>query len=684
MAAPLSHRLSKGRLQVRSSATSLSDQEGGSSPSQSSAFTGNGVVITKNSVEWRRHETLLGELHGNLQSLSHKVTQLANALKRRPEYSPPPRGDDAELANLQAAVQGARQTAMQAITAAQQAQQETAALRAENMAMKAVPQAAAQAAMQTATQALAAAQQAQQETASLRAEDQAIKAELQAFRDMATGLRNDFRSVHDLKSGLQEVGQLRQEVGTLRPLKQELMTLQQTQQQHSQEVSGLRRSHDQHRQEVTGLKQSQEQHRQEVTGLKQSQEQQRQEVTGLKQSHEQHRQEVTSVRHSHEQHGQELRSLRQHAESGPATHMQVHHVSSELHALKQQLFDSGLLVPKLPPVDKAEEEKVVGTLELDEDVFTARLLVRLGLQKVARMKSIDLDDGLAALTLESDWDSEDSSSTMDEMKDNVAGIVVPDIDGDPGSLYVVTKGWALVCYITFLLQFGIVYIMFRNGKDEGMGCVDHEQSPFSWWVLHASKFLAILTAGVLMGKDIMDAVNYWMVSQLLEPRMNFEVLFCFTLRILLALFLGWANVIVYNALSSPALVWINMSALSFINQMGEAVLAIAKRGVFGHSICKTMTSLNYQLTFRSVYPRWFHTVHTLTMFGCIAFSVVCAAVVFFYPLPLCEGAADEFLGNGTLVLHGHGGHGAHAGHAVHSGGAHVAHAVAHAVAHGHR
>merc|ERR1719253_588833 len=117
----------------------------------------------------------------------------------------------------------------------------------------------------------------------------------------------------------------------------------------------------------------------------------------------------------------------------------------------------------------------------------------------------------------------------------------------------------------------------------------------------------------------MDTVNYWMVSDLLEPGINVEVTLTAIARLAMALFLGWVNFVMLNSLDSPVEVWINMTALAFISQLGEDVLSVARRGVFGDTIGKFMVKLNYQLTFTSEYPRWFTTIHVFTILGCVAF-----------------------------------------------------------------
>merc|ERR1719413_251188 len=111
----------------------------------------------------------------------------------------------------------------------------------------------------------------------------------------------------------------------------------------------------------------------------------------------------------------------------------------------------------------------------------------------------------------------------------------------------------------------------------------------------------------------MDITNYCMVSALIETHCNWEVAITGTLRIGLTALIALANVMIFFGMNSPENVWINMTALGFIGELGEGVLLIAKRGIFGHHISKNITQLNFQLTFVSEYPRWFTTVRSVTV-----------------------------------------------------------------------
>merc|ERR1719379_3198786 len=110
----------------------------------------------------------------------------------------------------------------------------------------------------------------------------------------------------------------------------------------------------------------------------------------------------------------------------------------------------------------------------------------------------------------------------------------------------------------------------------------------TWWTLHVSKALAVVVAGVLMGKDLMDAVNYCLVSCLIEGAKG-EVILTSIARFGLIVFIAVVNVVCFTYLDSPATVWINMTALGFITELSGGILDVAKRGLFGHWTAKTVT-----------------------------------------------------------------------------------------------
>merc|ERR1712187_920184 len=171
-------------------------------------------------------------------------------------------------------------------------------------------------------------------------------------------------------------------------------------------------------------------------------------------------------------------------------------------------------------------------------------------------------------------------------------------------------------------------VNLRHGLDYYAGCFEEAPSPLRWWLLHVSKACAMIVAGVLMGKDVMDTVNYWMVSALLEAHRDYEVALSAVLRICLVATLVGSNILIFLRLTNPASVWINMTALGFIGGLSQEVLSVAKRGVFGHNISQTLNSLNFHLTFHLEYPPWFVWVRGAVLVLSSSVVILFAAIVY--------------------------------------------------------
>jgi len=301
----------------------------------------------------------------------------------------------------------------------------------------------------------------------------------------------------------------------------------------------------------------------------------------------------------------------------------------ELQALRRQLLERGVLIPVRPERDpdecKEEERPPVGTVELREDIFSTRLLLRLGLLKAKR--EADEDEALSS-------DGEYSSMLDDS---NVMGLVVPDVEEGTTAHSKLVYGWGGICSVTFFVQTVVLFIMLGNGLDMGQGeCFEHPPSFSTWFLLHTSKALAMLVAGTLMGKELMDIANYWMVAELLMPNRCVEVMFTAVLRVLMNITLIGANIVIFLSLTNPAEVWLNMTALAFIASLGADVLDVAKSGVFGHHIAKMTTTVNFQLTFVSEYPHWFAYVRTVTTTVMAAIVVSFAYITFTSADPMCH------------------------------------------------
>lgn len=301
----------------------------------------------------------------------------------------------------------------------------------------------------------------------------------------------------------------------------------------------------------------------------------------------------------------------------------------ELQVLRRQLLERGVLMPMLRAERGEEEEEgrpPVGTIELGEDIFTARLLLRLGLMK-----------GQTEAEEEDSLSSDGERSSMILSSSNVAGLVVPEVEEGTSAHFKLVYGWGGICSVTFLVQTLVLVIMLGHGLDMGEGeCFEKPPPLATWLLLHASKALAMLVAGTLMGKELMDIANYWMVAELLMPKRCFEVVFTAALRVLMTITLIGANIAIFISLTNPAEVWLNMTALTFIGSLGEDVLGVAKRGVFGHPISKTMTAMNFQLSFVSEYPQWFAYVRTVTITIMASIVISFAYITFTSADPMCH------------------------------------------------
>jgi len=291
--------------------------------------------------------------------------------------------------------------------------------------------------------------------------------------------------------------------------------------------------------------------------------------------------------------------------------------------LTKSLHERGVLAPKREAPPEEQEIPPVGTIELGEDCFTARLLIRLGYLKARGWKEYNSDEE----------DPENDGGA--DAAENVTGLQEPEILEGHYGYFSVTVGWLGICVLTMILQMLVVVVMLKNGTDAGDDCLEKPPSWSDWLLLHVSKACAMCVAGVLLAKELMDIINYWMVSELLEPTRNIEVAVSAFMRVILTFLVAVASVVIYMSLTSPASVWMNMTALSFIYELSASVLDVSKRGVFGHPICKTMTTLNFELTFLSEYPPWFSYVRSLTLTVCFGSIAIFTAVIFLQADNLC-------------------------------------------------
>merc|ERR1719265_367155 len=148
--------------------------------------------------------------------------------------------------------------------------------------------------------------------------------------------------------------------------------------------------------------------------------------------------------------------------------------------------------------------------------------------------------------------------------------------------------------------------------------------------------MAIIVAGGLMSKDLMDIVNALMVSVLLESHCDIEVAWTCFMRFMMSIVVALAQLDMYRGMVSPASVWINMAALAFINELGMAVNDQGKKGVFGRHIRSALTDVNYNLTFSAEYPWWFPWCQVTSLTLLIIFIIVFSFLAYQAPDPLCE------------------------------------------------
>lgn len=493
-----------------------------------------------------------------------------------------------------------------------------------------------------------------QATAGLQRQVQRIDREVEPLVQQLRVLRQD-------QAQMQQMQQVQQEQASLRQRSEEAM-------RHMQELSQKVQQFDAATGHATEAKREVERLRQEHAVIKQRSDEAERRVqesfrtvdqlkAESQRSLEQLRQEVSSVKN--ESNGAKglqreqmahMRMLDEKTRGMDDLHRlkaTVDTTGSEFWSLKKQLYDAGVLAPPKIP----EPEKVpVGTLELGEDCFTARLLIRLGLMKaqgdalqealaeqssVRELRGMDASD---MFEVASDMSSEAlvaSCGLNENIEEDVTGLAVPEIEQGGHSRTVVTAGWIAICILTLGIQVLIVFIMMLYGIEAGDDCIKESLPPGKWYMLHVSKAAATLAAGMLMGKELMDIVNYWMVSELLETKTSIEVVVTGVLRIALILFIAMANVTIFMTMTSPADVWINMTALGFIGELSSAILDIGKKGVFGHDISKATTSINFSLNFMTDYPWWFNWARGFALIIAFAFIGFFAFLLFIMPDNIC-------------------------------------------------
>lgn len=320
----------------------------------------------------------------------------------------------------------------------------------------------------------------------------------------------------------------------------------------------------------------------------------------------------------------------------------VEHTQREVYTLVRNLYDSGALIPP-KPVQTEEDVVPVGTVELGEDIFSARLLIRLGLLKARserieehlKQKAAPAAIGYSSMELVAVGDEEDSDwdeSSILDWEDNVTGLVLPDMETGGAGWFAVNEGLLSLCLMTSVTQVFVVSLLIYYGLTTG-SCLSpfHPMTHIDWFILHFSKAAATVSAGFFMGKDLMELSNYLMTSILLDIHIRPDVLTIAFLRVMFTISIGIANLVMFIGLTSPFEVWINLTALGFVSEMGSHMLEVAKRGFFGHHISKATCQTNFKLNFMQEYPRWFGIAQFVTITLGIGFSACFGTLLFFAP-----------------------------------------------------
>merc|ERR1719230_2295510 len=113
-------------------------------------------------------------------------------------------------------------------------------------------------------------------------------------------------------------------------------------------------------------------------------------------------------------------------------------------------------------------------------------------------------------------------------------------------------------------------------------------------------------------------------------------MFTTVVRVLMQFLIIAASVFLFLSSNDPAETWMNMTALGFIATLGQDILEVAKRGVFGHHVQGAITNLNYQLTLEHDYPSWFPAVRNMTLLMSVVGIVGFAVFIFIRPDSVCH------------------------------------------------
>jgi hypothetical protein len=489
------------------------------------------------------------------------------------------------------------------------------------------------------------------ESAQLKAESAHMQQDLSQFRQE---LAQSAQTRQEAARALQEINQVRQQVTEARQQMAQLTDL-------PEQVRGLKSQLDQLK-DLKNMKKELSELKRETEGAKsaiESAKQLQQEVTRLKQELQSSgikdiKQELKTSTKKQLEHEREIGEVKKKAagaefkeelgkvkSDNQVTEREFRATTMEFKALKKQLNDLGVLKP--PKVEVAPDEPPpVGTIELGEDCFTARMIMKLGYMKTKQESIEEGRESARTLLVSMDCSSVDSDdgSVCDVLSnvENVHGLGAPSIEEGGRGYCAISQGFGVICVITLFLQIFIVACLLHYAT-AFQSCLDKQLTVMEWWILHLSKAFAVGVAGCLMMKEFMDIINGWMVSVLLEPNFNLEVAVVNLLRFILSLIILLTNVTLFQGITDPINVWMSMASLAFVGELSVVAIDQGKKGVFGHAIRATLTELNYELTFVSEYPWWIPYVQYSTLFA-ITILVSYSGVVVFVSAEKIKGVSD--------------------------------------------
>jgi len=343
------------------------------------------------------------------------------------------------------------------------------------------------------------------------------------------------------------------------------------------------------------------------------------------------RQECDEQQRMHRELTRQHRSLEQKLDKKPTGNTEI--IESKLMTtqwdlanFKKQIYDSGVLMPKIEV--EVQEDPPVGTLELGQNALSARLLIRLGMRLYK-----DREAKPAYGELEETGELSDDS--WEHPEDLVHGL--KEIELTPGmpGYFSLTKGWLGTCAFAMMLQLVALVNIFLYGLEHGDNCLQKAPDGVHWWTLHLSKAAGTVVVGIMMAGDIMDTVNYFMVSVLLEPKLGVEILLSVVFQSLVTVLTVVANTVLFIIATSPDGIWLYVAAVGFVTELSKAVLGIAKSGILGHHIAKEVTDMNFQLCFLHQYPWWFQPVRIASYVVLFGFIMFFALYVSFLPVQEC-------------------------------------------------